>query len=428
MHLPPGTIKTLFATLLFPLHTLAQDITGLWTGHLESNGTKIPYEVVISHNKNKFTGYALMVFMVNGVENVGIKSIEVKNKNRIISLEDHDLVYHNYSTPPRRVKLISSLFLKIQGNDMTLSGSFFTRSLDFRSANKDSYTGNITLKKQNLQAQTRLITKLEELNLLSTLSFIPTKDQKAEEPVIAATVPEEPPPLTIQRQTEIVIPRHAVIKTSLPVLQPERNTDFILPSVVIPTDIAVNKTIVEEIEPKEFKKQTAAVSKKVPEKNMETPSTPQQKEIRTNPPLIAIKKTEPFQTKPVGPKEVFILPAAAALSERKTEIIRSIYFSSDSLVLNLYDNGTIDGDTVSVVLNGNVIIGRKGLSATTIRTIIKWTPEMGDSLQLVMYAENLGSIPPNTGLLIVQDGEQRDEVRFSGDMQKSSAVILRRRR
>jgi hypothetical protein len=53
---------------------------------------------------------------------------------------------------------------------------------------------------------------------------------------------------------------------------------------------------------------------------------------------------------------------------------------------------------------------------------------MGDSLQLVMYAENLGSIPPNTGLLIVVDGSDRQEIRFEGDLKKSSSVILRRRR
>jgi hypothetical protein len=97
-------------------------------------------------------------------------------------------------------------------------------------------------------------------------------------------------------------------------------------------------------------------------------------------------------------------------------------------VLSLYDNGTIDGDTVSVVLNGNVIIAKKRLTTNAIRTTIQITPDMGDSLQLVMYAENLGSIPPNTGLLIIQDGEVRNEIRFAGDMQKSSAIILKRKR
>jgi hypothetical protein len=121
-------------------------------------------------------------------------------------------------------------------------------------------------------------------------------------------------------------------------------------------------------------------------------------------------------------------PPAAALTERKTEVIRSIPFSSDSLVLSLYDNGEVDGDTVSVVLNGKVIVARQGLTTKAIRITVHTTPEMGDSMQLIMYAENLGAIPPNTGLLIVQDGDQRNEIRFAGDMQKSSAVILRRKR
>lgn len=53
---------------------------------------------------------------------------------------------------------------------------------------------------------------------------------------------------------------------------------------------------------------------------------------------------------------------------------------------------------------------------------------MGDSVVLIMYAENLGSIPPNTGLLVIHDGEEIFEIRFSGDLKKSSAVILRRKK
>ncbi len=53
---------------------------------------------------------------------------------------------------------------------------------------------------------------------------------------------------------------------------------------------------------------------------------------------------------------------------------------------------------------------------------------MGDSLVLIMYAENLGSIPPNTGLLVVHDGDGIYEIRFSDDLQKNSAIILKRKR
>jgi len=45
----------------------------------------------------------------------------------------------------------------------------------------------------------------------------------------------------------------------------------------------------------------------------------------------------------------------------------------------------------------------------------------------ILHAENLGSIPPNSGLLIIEDGSERYEVRFKGDMEKSSAVKLRRK-
>jgi hypothetical protein len=45
-----------------------------------------------------------------------------------------------------------------------------------------------------------------------------------------------------------------------------------------------------------------------------------------------------------------------------------------------------------------------------------------------MHAESLGLIPPNTGLLIIQDGATRHEIRFEGDLQRSSAIVLRRKR
>ena len=113
--------------------------------------------------------------------------------------------------------------------------------------------------------------------------------------------------------------------------------------------------------------------------------------------------------------------------KRKTETIQSVYYKSDSLVLTLYDNGEVDGDTVSVLLNGQVFIPMQGLSTRAIRKTIHITKDMPDSIQLIMYAENLGSIPPNTGLLVVHDGEDVYEIRFSGDYQKNAAIVFRRK-
>lgn len=116
------------------------------------------------------------------------------------------------------------------------------------------------------------------------------------------------------------------------------------------------------------------------------------------------------------------------LAKRKTETIRTVNFKSDSLTLTLYDNGIVDGVIVSVILNGKNIMPKQGLSTKAITKTIYITPDLGDSLQLIMYAENLGSIPPNTGLLIIHDGDDMYQIRFAGDLQKKSAIILRRKK
>lgn len=129
-----------------------------------------------------------------------------------------------------------------------------------------------------------------------------------------------------------------------------------------------------------------------------------------------------------GKKELPVSVAAADLSKRKIETIRTVEISQDSLVFSLYDNGTVDGDTVSVLLNGNVIMPRVGLLERAINKTIYLTPEMGDSISVIMYAENLGSIPPNTGLLVIREAKRIYEIRFSGDLNKNSKIILIRKK
>ena len=135
---------------------------------------------------------------------------------------------------------------------------------------------------------------------------------------------------------------------------------------------------------------------------------------------------------PVSSSSINLTPPAPVitaeqLAKRKIETIRSVDFTSDSLVLTLYDNGEVDGDTVSVILNGKTIMSKQRLTEKANSKTIYITPDLGDSLQLIMFAENLGSIPPNTGLLIIQDGQERYQIRFEGDLRKNAAITLRRK-
>ena len=70
---------------LLPLHLLAQNITGVWTGHIYSMESKLPYELVISEQDGRLNGYALTVFTVDGIENMGIKSIKLHQKKTFSS-------------------------------------------------------------------------------------------------------------------------------------------------------------------------------------------------------------------------------------------------------------------------------------------------------------------------------------------------------
>lgn len=116
------------------------------------------------------------------------------------------------------------------------------------------------------------------------------------------------------------------------------------------------------------------------------------------------------------------------IAGRKTEVIQTVYIESDSLTLSLYDNGEIDGDTVSVYLNGNPIITRECLKAVSNRKTFALPPKATDEIEMVLVAENLGLYPPNTGLLVIRDGVNVYQVRFSADFEKNPAIIFKRKK
>lgn len=425
-------MKTLIILLVLPLQLLSQDISGIWTGLLHTQGNDLLYELVISENKGKLSGYSLTIFTVNGIENVGVKSVIIKKKKGKISIEDEQLIYDNYITLPKRVKLFSFLSLHVEDSIMTLSGKFHTRLIHYTSPENSYYTGTINLQRQKNFVETRLISHLDKMNLLNTLSFIQPETQEKEKPAIAtARIEKAQPslpevkekekvaaPLTTPEPLTVVMPKPKENQTDS---VSKKETDKNLHSHMVEAKLKETTIPVASVkEPKrlplakEKEKQFDSISKKVTEKNVQ--------------PVVEAKSNVPQPTVINTMETTVPVNAAAAIVERRTEIIRSVFFRSDSLILSLYDNGTVDEDTVSIVLNGKIIIARKGLTGNALRVVVQMTPDLGDSLHLTMYAENLGLIPPNTGLLIIQDGNDRNEIRFEGNMQKSSAVILRRKR
>ena len=97
-----------------------------------------------------------------------------------------------------------------------------------------------------------------------------------------------------------------------------------------------------------------------------------------------------METKPVVVnKPTKVDPTAAADIARRTNWKPFKRCISNPIALNsCYDNGEVDGDTVSIVMNGEVIM-------PPLRSENHLYG--GDSIKIVMYAETLGSLPPNSG-------------------------------
>lgn len=152
-------------------------------------------------------------------------------------------------------------------------------------------------------------------------------------------------------------------------------------------------------------------------------------------PAVAVQNIAAVNTTPAAPivavpkKSIEELTKnVATISGRKSEFSQVVDFKSDSLMFSLYDNGEIDGDTVSVIMNGETIMAKQGLKASAIRKTIYIQPGQTEDFTLVLFADNLGKYPPNTGLLVVHDGEDVYHLRFSSDFQKSTGIVFRRKK
>lgn len=131
-----------------------------------------------------------------------------------------------------------------------------------------------------------------------------------------------------------------------------------------------------------------------------------------------VQETQTAVVKPNLPSAII---SGNRYEKRSNTVLKTIEIENELVKIDLYDNGEIDGDSISLFLNGKLLMARKKLTAQPL-TITLSKEDLLESNDLVMYAENLGTIPPNTALMIVTDGKKRYEVRITSDLQKSGTI------
>lgn len=168
-----------------------------------------------------------------------------------------------------------------------------------------------------------------------------------------------------------------------------------------------------------------------------TPTPPVKKNNSVNPPVT--KPTTPVVTKadtarknlanpgtkPPVPR--MVIPQPEVMKSRKNELVKIFTVSVEEVTVKLYDNGEIDGDTISVYLDNKLVLSSKRLTAAPLIVKIKMGEDDSDH-ELTMVAENLGTIPPNTSLMVVEAGEQRFDVRITSTEQKNAVVRFKYRK
>lgn len=159
--------------------------------------------------------------------------------------------------------------------------------------------------------------------------------------------------------------------------------------------------------PKVAAPQPAVVLQKPPKRGMVTiPPPPEQQ------PEPAIVKSAP---KTIAEKFI----------ARTPRHFMDIPLRGDSIELRFYDNAEIDGDSISLFLNKQLIFQHIRLTAKA-HVVKLAVADMGEENELVMVAENLGKIPPNTSFMVALVGDMRYEANLQSTEEISALIRLQK--
>jgi hypothetical protein len=111
----------------------------------------------------------------------------------------------------------------------------------------------------------------------------------------------------------------------------------------------------------------------------------------------------------------------AVIKDRENEVVKTLVIHTTEVTLNIYDDGAIDNDTVSVYLDNRPVLLHKMLTDRPLVVTLHLDAN-NDYHEIVMVADNEGTIPPNTSLMIVKAGDKEYEVRITSTEQKNAVI------
>lgn len=156
---------------------------------------------------------------------------------------------------------------------------------------------------------------------------------------------------------------------------------------------------------------TPPVTKKDPPKKENPVTAPPNNQDKKNPPSVELDES-PVNTNIAKTEE---------MKKRESTVFKEIRVKTKKLTLKLYDNGEFDHDTVSVFYNNRLILDKALLTdrGTSIELTLQ---ENTKTHEITLFAENLGTIAPNTALIIVQAGKDRYELNARSELNRNAVL------
>ena len=186
-------------------------------------------------------------------------------------------------------------------------------------------------------------------------------------------------------------------------------------------DICLVEYVEEEIEPETtLRIIKPKVVPPIPKKPK--PVVPVKPELPKPPPEKPIIHMRPKPAeRPI--EEIPELPLAYKVNSRNDLLIQKVELPEGEFEINLYDDKKIDGDSISVYDNGRLIFNKVGLSKQAISkkfVLNKMKPQH----ELIVVAETLGELPPNTALLEVVTPQKRLKFYIHSDMESNAKILF----
>lgn len=105
---------------------------------------------------------------------------------------------------------------------------------------------------------------------------------------------------------------------------------------------------------------------------------------------------------------------------RNNSLVKTILLQSPVIKIEIWDNGIVDNDNISLYFNEQVVLKKKRITTVALTATLTAVP--GQTNELVMYANNLGDIPPNTAVMRVLADGKAYEFEITSDERNNGTV------